>query len=368
MTITDKYKKPLKRTNESGFTLIEAAIAITLLALVIAPLFTFIGHQAMRKDIIKDEKNNERVLAALAEYVKREGRYPKPAEWDNDDPLDGCFPGGAGVNPDFLYGTLPAAELRIPFQVAQNADGFAFRYAVSCDATRFGEVAVCGPDPCIRVPDGAGGFDNYPMSAAQATAVGPTNNPALNAIDIQIDIMQPGNPSPTMVNSIDTTFVIINPGSDNRPLNGCVGANEDTENCDNDNEFSDMPRSVSVGPNDPNWFDDTVMYSLAREQSTMWMANQDGDIINRNTGRVVICDPSVAGACADDGEQLRVEGAVRAVDGSVRAGANVDADGNVIAGGDVTATTGNVTAAEDVIANDNVIARGQARSPSFFYD
>lgn len=292
--------------SEAGFTLIETAIVIMILSLVITPLFVYLTQQAKRKAVVKEEAVNERVIAALAQFVKDNGRFPCPA-----DPALAADAVNFGVEDcsgtdDPIHGDLPVNTLGLPFQLAANTNNWKYIYAVTRPLT------------------------------INLTAAG----------NVQIDT----NPASAGAEITNARFAVVNLGPEGvggTTLSGTAGAPcsdldaDAEENCNGDNLFADRPFGDT--------FPHTLTYTMAREQSTMWLAQPDPaggglNIINRNIGSVVIGDPAVAGA------------GLLAIGGG-----NVD-----VRGGDVE-TNQNVRAGQNVEATQNVIAGGEARAPTFVY-
>lgn len=321
-------KKGQKRS--AGFTLIEVSLALMVLGLVLAPLFGYLAMQTRQDQARKEEEVNSRILSALALYVRQNGRYPCPANpkavpGDTDfgagtgTPGTACTANNVQTNSGIAFGTIPTRDLGLPFRLMSNSTGFKYIYAVTITLT--GDASLAGG---IRVNEPAGMVTN----------------------------MAP--------------FVLVNPGSDGKgayPENSstlsmtCLGAAQDVENCNNNNVFLDANYSDALDPNSPDYYDDTIVYTLASQDSTFWLMSDDAisasgklNVINRNDGNVGIGDFS--GTTVSD--KLHVRG------GDVRVeGDSAGVGGNVVVEKDIEAQ--NISAEQDVSAN------GKVQAPRFLY-
>jgi hypothetical protein len=162
-------------------------------------------------------------------------------------------------------------------------------------------------------------------------------------------------------------FVIVNPGKDAkgaRNINGqpsaieCVpwgAAAADAENCNNDATFREGMYSVAQLPNQAGFYDDSIVYSLATSETTMWRVKENTgtgagaiDIVTRSTGRIGIGTDNPTA-------KLQV------------VGGNMQVMRDNATGGMVDLDNGNVTANVDV-NSDEVISDTGAESPAFYYD
>ena len=131
---------PTDGRRERGFTLIEAAVALFLLALLFGTLFMPLGSQVQGIRIEQTERLLREAREALLGYAAARGYFPCPA----DSASGGREPAGAdhstGHCPTY-YGFLPAAELGLPavgglgYAVdAWGTDAHRIRYAVSAQS------------------------------------------------------------------------------------------------------------------------------------------------------------------------------------------------------------------------------------------
>lgn len=313
----------------AGFTLIEMAITLTILGLVLAPLFGYLTMQSRQEQARKEEEVNSRILSALALYVRQNGHYPCPANpqavpGDANYGLGGGTPGvscpNASTSGGIAFGTIPTRDIGLPFRLMSNRYGYKYIYAVTMTLT--GDASLAGS---IRVNEPAGMVTN----------------------------MAP--------------FALVNPGSDGKGVypessatidQACGSTALDSENCDNDNVFFDADYSDEGSPSTATYYDDTLVYSLASQDSTFWLMSQDAigpsgklNVINRNDGNVGIGDFS-GGATIND--KLHVRGGDVRVDGDASG-----VGGNVIVEKDIDA--------ENVSAGQNVSANGKVQAPRFLY-
>lgn len=320
-------KADLAKSNK-GFTLIELSIVIIILSLIIAPLFAMLQAQKKEQEVVQEETVNERVVAALALFLRQNSRYPCPANRDLG-PGDANFGGeqctagvGTGVvmNGGVLIGALPVKALNLPFQSAANSHGWKYIYAITDDLTD------------TTTFDGVGNIE----------IVDKDNNPF---------VAQP------------VPFVIANPGKDGKGANnlyggasgiGCLSTARDAENCDDDRRFREADFATKSSLDDPEFYDDTISYTLAREESTFWVVRESGgtggglDISNRNIGNVGI-------GTDQPEEKMHVTG------GNIRVQADGGTGGNVKVDKEIEAQ-GEIRAKKDVKAEGRVVA------PTFYYD
>jgi type II secretory pathway pseudopilin PulG len=311
---------------QSGFSLIETAMVILILSFVITPLFALLSQQKKQKEVLEREAVNERVLAGLSLYLRQNGAYPCPAlptlaPGETDFGAQDCsgVTSTAGVSGgQVLIGAIPVRDLNLPFRTAANQKNWKYIYAVTENLTAPGTYDGVGR---IRIIDEAG---------AQFTAN-------------------------------DVHFVVVDPGYDAKgsyALGGTIGTAcgtvaLDDENCDEDSTFREANFAQPNNPTVAAHYDDTISYTLAREESTMWLVKESAgaggglDIANRNVGNVGIGTDAPSEKMHVSGGDVRVEG-----DGT--------SGGNVIVEKNITADE-NITATKDVQAQERVIA------PTFYY-
>ncbi len=305
-----------------GFSLMELAVIITVLGLILAPFFNFLAQSHRKEQLITLEERNNRIVAAISTYVAENQLYPCPADYTLE-PVDagfgleersggGCDTSGAvTASGGVFYGYLPVLTLKLPLEDAVNVYGWKYLYAVSATNAQSsyadnGSITVAFDNNQDGTANGAGD------SGANMTSI-------LNQL----------------------TFVVIDPGKDGKgsaTLNGtenaltsnffnCTSSDvaNDIENCDRDNTFHSMDWRLMSDPNNTAYYDDTVLFSLIRNDSTFWeISTVSGNDINvslRGDGSLIIGE-SPTGANTDHKLQL-YGGNLRARDGS---------DGTVSAG------------------------------------
>ncbi len=250
---------------QSGFTLVEMSVVIIVLSFIMVPIFNFMVEQQRHEQQIEAEEVNERVLAALALFVKDNGRYPCPAlasltfgdaAFGHED----CSAPGAAV----IQGDLPFFELGVPYNLIYDTHGNKYVYAVSSDET-VTTTFTGGGDITIWDENDVPIVDNAPFVVVSLGG--------------------------------DNKGTSVNPANHRIRNNSCnppgAGNPQDSENCDNDTIFRDMPYSAMQSPDDNDHYDDLIFYDIAREESTLWVNRKNAagtgmDVTNRNTGNIGI--------------------------------------------------------------------------------
>lgn len=356
------------RDRQDGFSLVEAAIIVTVLGLVIAPFFAHLTQQHQKRELLAQESINESVTAAMAVFVAENGRYPVPADFSLN-PTSGSF--GAEVstvalvaaganscvsnvcvfngavgnntlpNDRLVYiGALPTQALRLPPTAAANVHGYKYFYAVTEALTR-----------------GAGNF------AGEITVLVNTDLPG-NLLDDATGFDAVGNPvdaTDRLLNAVD--FILIDPGPDGKgafSLEGTVSSNlcnnanaGDYYNCEfrsggpNPTIFIDSSFAQSNTVQVASHFDDALMYNFARKETTFWeiddaLAN-DGmvNIGTRNDGNIGINKNSSA-VMGSPRERLHIIGGSIKVNGVTSSGVSIDSVDLESVESSVEATTGDV--------------------------
>lgn len=344
------------RADTRGFSLIEVCIAIIILAVILTPLYAFLIHQKTQSEALKQEAANEQLLSALAIYVKANGAFPCPASLTAKpgdanfgqsvaQPTPGtCASGGAtgvvaNAGPTGLtvyHGAFPTQTTGLPFNQAANRAGFKYLYAVT------GKLTNSGTYSTTAGKGGIGIYSDATYSAATSLLKDALGGPAY------------------------AQFVIVNPGDTGVgawTLDGTAGrpcgTALDSTNCKYLGKFVDAPYAATGSYNDAKFFDDTLSYTLARKETTMWVASDnagaaggDLNITNRNQGNVGIGNFTPAAPLT---AKLGVSGDVRVQTDTTGVGGNVNADK------DVNSTGGNINAASDVTAGTLM------QSPGFYY-
>jgi len=281
------------KQSNAGFSLIELSVVIMILGIIITPLFGIITQNQKMEERRYEESVNQRVISALALYLKENGEYPCPAD-PTLAPGDANFgEGNCGTTQGLTgartsaanavrRGALPIKDLNLPIRAAININDWKYMYAVTQTLT---DTATY---------DGLGDISIVDSADASFLAAGKFAH-----------------------------FVIINPGMDGKgsfTLRGGASATAcntalDAENCDNNAVFREAVIDISGDYNDGDYYDDVIAYSLALEESTMWMVRESPsttgvlDLVNRNTGNIGIGTntPDAGAKVHISGGNLRVE-------------------------------------------------------------
>lgn len=183
------------RSRQSGFTLIELAVVLALIALIIngGLAYTAALREEQRRELTLGRLEN--ITQALEAFVEENGYIPCPADptltfadtnfgfgvWSlsSEDPrvdVTECnsgnvvdFAGGSGQN--ILYGAVPVYSLNIPPDNIYDGWNRRFTYIVDEDMTFAVGYAGNDGDIEIRSPgfdNGAGG-DDHPITYRHAT-------------------------------------------------------------------------------------------------------------------------------------------------------------------------------------------------------
>jgi prepilin-type N-terminal cleavage/methylation domain-containing protein len=113
-----------------GFTLIELAVVIAIVALLLGALLVPLATQIQGRNIKETRESLAEIKEALTGYAMTQGRLPCP---DTDTAPDGFENDPCGVWPQSTEGFLPYLDLGVP---ATDAWGRVFRYAVASEFTK----------------------------------------------------------------------------------------------------------------------------------------------------------------------------------------------------------------------------------------
>lgn len=266
---------------------------------------------------VRDRTQQEKVTRSLAAYLQLNGKYPCPARADEDfaSPNFGKAGSCAGAA---TVGAIPVIDLGLPFDMMADAYGNKMTYAVTTARTN---------------------KLTYP-----------------NATDA-ITIKRNGGATKTV------PFVLVSHGPDMKgayALNGkvigvpCGTTSKDSENCNNDTVFADDDFSQTLNYNSPDRFDDSLTYSLAQKETTLWLISPSDNgvnIANRNTGNVGV------GTNAPDAKLHVHDG-----DLNVDSAGNTGDAGNIISNGKIQAELGSTVSGKSVKAEDSIQAKGNAKA------
>ncbi len=113
-----------------GFTLIELAVVIAIVALLLGALLVPLATQIQGRNVKETRESLAEIKEALMGYAMTQGRLPCP---DTNATPDGLENDPCGVLPQSSEGFLPYLDLGVP---ATDAWGRVFRYAVTSEFTK----------------------------------------------------------------------------------------------------------------------------------------------------------------------------------------------------------------------------------------
>ena len=116
--------------NSRGFTLIELAVVIVIVALLLGALLVPLANQIQGRNVKETRDTLEEIRDALIGFAMTQGRLPCP---DTDATPDGLENDPCGILPQSTEGFLPYNTLGVP---ATDAWGRLFRYAVTSEFTK----------------------------------------------------------------------------------------------------------------------------------------------------------------------------------------------------------------------------------------
>ncbi len=238
-----------------GFTLIEMAMLLALLGMVLGIFLQAYKIYRQERKSTYDRVTQEKITRSMAAYLQANGHLPCPAKSNAvfSDSDFGRAQNCSGDPAPIAIGTVPVMDLNLPFESMADAYGNKMTYAVTTartDAT------------------------TYPTAA--------------DAVIIETDSGATKN----------VPFVIVSHGQDAKgafALNSsaasipCGSTAQDSKNCDDDTLFADHKYSNTFSINSANRFDDSLTYSLAQKETTLWLISPSAtgvNIANRNTGNV----------------------------------------------------------------------------------
>lgn len=249
----------------AGFSLIEMAVGTLVLGLIAAALIAPYNLYRNNKLQLSNQRNIDIITSALAAHIERTGAYPCPAP-AAAVPGTAAFGRGAcvgGINA-VTVGTVPVFDLNLPYQAMADAYGSRITYAVT--------NALTDADPANDFA-GATGPGRIQVLDGNAAGLPPAMNRDAAFILVIHGVDRKG------ARSLETGAVIM----------PCGNTARDFRNCDGDRVFVDANMSLTNNPADANYYDDTVVYMLNRQENAAWMAGRfSGSLSNRNLANVGI--------------------------------------------------------------------------------
>lgn len=157
--------------NIKGFTLIELAMVLFIMALLLVGFLTPLAERIRQTEINQTESQMEAIKEALYGFAVKEGRLPCPDN-DNDGNEDPQIVPGDGQNCNAVTGNLPWVTLgvaefdiwgnrfiyRVTDDFADGIDGAATGCPASVTITLNISFSLCS-DGDITVQDASGGAD-----------------------------------------------------------------------------------------------------------------------------------------------------------------------------------------------------------------
>lgn len=337
------------KNSPSGFTLVEAAIIITILGLILAPFFSYLARENVKEEKVSDEKAHERITAAIATYLAEHSRYPCPADptLDPTDPMFGIEERDAAVGIEIAncvsswasntyYGAVPVRTLRLSMFDTVNSFDWKYMYVVS--------------DQLADADYGTSAVDIFDSSTGQIT--------------VEVDLNNDNDTLDTNESQAGVHFVVINPGQNglgSYNLQGqqdtakaCPTSGKEEENCNNDALFQDWSQAdteTSIG------YDDTLIYSMVRKESTFWEV--DNNTTGLNTGGVdmkIRADGNIGIGL----DSVTPDEKVHIKDGNLKVRSSASGGGNLLVDENLDATS-------EIETTGDVDTEGRVGAPIFYY-
>lgn len=306
------------RTNNRGFTLIELAMVLALIGLVLAIFLQAYKIYQQERKAIYDRTVQEKITRSMATYLQVNGHLPCPARSDvnytNND--FGRAQGCSGSTP-IAIGAIPVVDLNLPFEMMADSYGNKMTYAVTTTRTDPATYPTATDEVIIEHDDGA---------------------------------------------TKTVPFVIVSHGVDGKgayALNGtvisipCGSTARDSKNCDDDTVFADNVFSNTLSINSADRYDDSITYSLAQKETTLWLISPSAtgvNIANRNTGNVGV-------GTSTPEEKLHVRDGNLTVDS-----ASTTSSGDIRINGQLKADMGTLVEATDIEAGTTIYVKENARA------
>lgn len=309
MVLKQRSGKSVERHSESGFSLIEVAIALIVISLLMTPIIQTYNIYIEQKKIAITQGVNSIVRAALLKHYQKYGHYPPPADPSiaQGSPHFGApvsltsvistctatattvckSTTGWGSN-EVLIGDVPFAALGIPYKSMMDGYGNKLKYAVTKSladpASIFDDTQGAIE---IRGSDGASIYPNASTPRAHFAVVSLGEN-GLGAFTIA--------------------------GAQTAP---CGTGTIEEINCQNSGTFRSnidvggTGRAVISNGNGPSYFDDYVVATNTTSYGVWsYIPNSGLNIEARNGGNIRI-GPRCAGTCVPS-SHIEVFGNVKA--------------------------------------------------------
>ena len=317
-------KTRLSYGNQSGFSLIEVALAVLVIGILVgSALATYNVYMVARKD--NDTKARiETIQSALSKYVASEGVYPLPADRDipigtagfgksvaavtlpcNTSPQKACVTTGVA---NVYVGDVPFATLGIRYENMLNSYGRKMTYAVSQPLT---VSAATFTD--------AGGVINPITIDASGTQYpgGPPNNPFAHYF-----VFSSGPDGEGAYNLAGNLVAACGTAANGTDFENCNGDNVFRSNYDNNianaaTTYKKIVRNYAAGATQ---FDDWSGYKNTSNVGLWNEAPGLGQLTNSNGGNVLVGTPAFnvgcgAAPCVNPPKtKLEVQGAVKATE------------------------------------------------------
>jgi hypothetical protein len=273
--ISKNSEKP--KCGDSGMTLIDLAIFMTVLGLLAVPLIQQYNDMMTTRGQDITQNNNIKIRKAIDDFYFITGRYPCPSNITlprNDPNYGRQFCGGAPIVGQVRTGGVPFVDLRLPESASFDGWNNRIQYTVM-DSLRTGSADFNPTTAAINAL-------NFPTGRDPVTGLNFCNIPAgANPV--------PSNPLTTTGHYILVSFGASARGAfaregglgptNQNPIQACpaAGQSRDSENCDGDLDFIDNSNQCSGSDvPGPNFYDDVTFVQTSAPQRIWVNNNQDG--------------------------------------------------------------------------------------------
>lgn len=252
------YTRRSDRVSIGAYTLVELAIAVTLLGIIIGSGLTIMTANNNEAQITQLNMNVGRIESAIARFVRQHDRLPCPASptaaentsgFAVEDNCDALSPGlggivvvNAGTGDEIWFGSLPTRSLGLPDRFGFDPWGGRYTYVVAKNfadsLTAFSVDTASAAGAMIRIRD-AGGNQVNPASTA---------NPVVYAL---ISHGEDKRGAYTKAGTLSVTCGSANPHLDVENCDHTDGANKDSL-------FTDRP--IQSGQTQSQYFFDILSW------------------------------------------------------------------------------------------------------------